>query len=212
MQWFLQVNRNQMGERWLHFYEAITQPLEGQGKEPRPGDGVVSDFPPCHPPPRDTAPCLLLVTSPRQPFQGNGAAALRYFTAGKQLRQQHKGCGLKDIASLFHSFPLNIFYNQWASIQLLCIERTHTYTARESGPEIEGGAETKEMIVQTASQGPPPHTLPRVELLAVFPFIPITHECQPCISMCSALMTQWWKQDAPRPRGASSRGGRGTRH
>lgn len=56
MQWFLQVNRNQMGERWLHFYEAITQPLEGQGKEPRPGDGVVSDFPPCHPPPQGHSP------------------------------------------------------------------------------------------------------------------------------------------------------------
>lgn len=65
MQWFLQVNRNQMGERWLHFYEAITQPLEGQGKEPRPGDGVVSDFPPCHPPPPGTQPPVSSWSHPR---------------------------------------------------------------------------------------------------------------------------------------------------
>lgn len=155
--------------------------------------------------------CHLLVMSLRQSFQWNGMAVLRYFTAGKQLNLQQKRCSLKEIINFVPSLPLNTFYNQGASLQLLHAGRTHMHSRRESGPEVEGGAETKEMTVQITPQSPLSRTLAMVEFL-LFHFIPTTRECQPCAGTHSARMTQWWTPRCSLPLQSFQFPGEGARH
>lgn len=93
-----------MGECCPHFYEAITQPLEAEGKEQRLRDVVVIPFPVPHS--RDTAHSVPSRSHPRDSHSGE----MGWLPLDISQLESSSGSSRKDVASKILPILFTFFF------------------------------------------------------------------------------------------------------